>query len=183
MTAMRNSSLTAAIVASSSAVLPEPGEDIRLSASTPYPSKCARLCAAARSLASSRRLRTSTVAASFTRLAVTVQPQVSHMRHLERGFGDFELDAQQHHLVAAQQIGLPVAACAAEKAIGLGRAFGAATTAAQAQFGPLDSETRAIRRGSSAGQRIGRCQQLRLDAGQRPDRHVNRLYPRAAWTH
>ena len=45
MTAIRYRSRSATIVASSKAVLPAPGEDMRLIASTPCSSKCSRLCA------------------------------------------------------------------------------------------------------------------------------------------
>ena len=50
---------SARIVASSSEVLPAPGDDIRLSASTPCPSKCSRLCAATRSFSSRIAVMTS----------------------------------------------------------------------------------------------------------------------------
>jgi len=92
MTAMRSSPPSAAMVASSRAVLPEPGEDIRLTASTPCRSKCSRLCAACRSFSVSRPLSTvsaerpSAVRASAPSLCtrcslpgVMLQPQVSHI--------------------------------------------------------------------------------------------------------
>ena len=88
----KNLSPTASMVASSRLVLPDPGEDIRLTARMPRRSRCSRLCAASWSFSCSMFLRTSTDAPSegcsemgpffpVTRITpgVTEHPHSSHI--------------------------------------------------------------------------------------------------------
>src|SRR6056297_1923503 len=194
MTPTRSSPASAWMVASSSAVLPAPGDDIRLTASTPWPSKCSRLWAAWWSF-SLRRLRsTSTDLAPLAvrsnlppgRMrcwlpAVMLQPQVSHMSGVLRGgagvflldaAGAFEFEAGQQHLVAAHQPGSPVAAFAAQQPVGLGRGLGAADRAFYPDIGCLDEEFRFLGDGGAGGQWPGTAQQFGFDARERPDGEV-----------
>src|SRR3954468_69819 len=71
------SQLRAPAVASSTAVLPEPGEPMRLIAKTPASSKCSRLCRAVRSLPERIRSWISTGTSSES-----PHPQESHIGHL-----------------------------------------------------------------------------------------------------
>src|SRR5215831_16087055 len=174
--AMRSSPRKASAVASSSAVLPDPGADIRLIARTPCPSKCARLWRAVRSLAASRWSSTSTAVvpcamgarASFALPGVTLQPQVSHIAA--------QLHADEQQLVAARELGAPVAALAAQQAVGARSRFRAAGPAAHAHRRFIDIQLRAFGEGAGTGERVGAGQQARLDAGQRSDGEAYAAY-------
>src|SRR5512143_2009725 len=96
-------------VASSTAVLPAPGEPIRFTANTPVSTKCSRLCAAVRSLTDRIRSWTSTET-----LLGSPQPHVSHIGGPPLGLGDLHLDLLQHDLVARNQARGHVAARAAQ---------------------------------------------------------------------
>ena len=95
---------SARIVASSSAVLPAPGDDIRFIASTPWPSKCSRLCAATRSFSPRIAVITSMVsilpatpsgAASGARVAEgpSEHPQSRHIAVLLWTAEEFEVSS------------------------------------------------------------------------------------------
>ena len=121
MTAMRKSDLSASIVASSSAVLPAPGDDMRLKATDAVGVEMLRDCARRRD-----RWRRAGAADGFDRglslgnaivlVRDNVQPHVSHIAAPVRIFGNFEFDALQQHLVAGQQLGLPIATGLAQQA-------------------------------------------------------------------
>src|SRR3989344_7469355 len=193
MTAIRNSSLSASIVASSSSVFPDPGEDIRLSASTPWRSKCSRLCAASRSLALSRLFRTVTASwpCGFFRRArcslpgVILQLQVSHMVCSANGkrrgvrsevihdvvtshtllLTPYEFDAGQQHFVAADQPGMPISTGAADQLVRFGGGFRAAALAAHAYGQFFNHQLRGFRHAARGRQRKNLLKQIRLHAG------------------
>src|SRR5512143_2642874 len=130
ITAQMNSFFSAVSVASRSAVLPEPGEDIRLIARMPRRSKCSRLWPAWSSFFASRPLSTDTAVAPLaTGLnarcllpGARLEPQVSHIFFRDQGSGfrkqggrGFQFDAFQQQFVAGQDLGVPVAAGAADQ--------------------------------------------------------------------
>src|SRR6056297_287060 len=194
ITPMRSSPASAWMVASSSADLPAPGEDMRLTASTPWPSKCSRLWAAWWSFSLSSPRSTSTDSAPLAvrsnlppgRMrcwlpAVMLQPQVSHMSGVLRGgagvsvldaAGAFEFEPGQQHLVAAHQPGAPVAAFAAQQPVGLCRGLGAADRAFYPDIGRLDEEFRLLGDGGAGGQGPGAAQQFGFHARERADGEV-----------
>src|SRR6056297_2347924 len=198
ITPMRSSPASAWMVASSSADLPAPGEDMRLTASTPWPSKCSRLWPAWWSFSLSRPRSTSTDSAPLAvrsnlppgRMrcwlpAVMLQPQVSHMSGVLRGgagvprldgAGSFEFEACQQHLLAADHPGAPVAAFTAQQAVRFGVRLAAAHGAFYPDRGCIDKQFRFLGDGGAGGQRPGAAQQLRLDAGQRTDGEVDGGY-------
>jgi hypothetical protein len=91
------------------------------------------------------------------------------MSNLHCVFSRFKLDPQQQQFVTGHQFGVPIAASAAHQAVWHGYRLGAAAAAANAEFCLLDIKLGSFGRRSGAGDRVGVFEQLRVDAGERPD--------------
>src|SRR6266700_1040988 len=161
---------SARAVASSSAVLPEPGEPMTLSASTPAATKCWRRWAAWRSLcASSDAPRSMATRCEPVPALPAPQPQTSHIGHLQ-------LETLQDQRAPGAQLRVAITGVAAEWSLGHHR--GAAALARPVRALDLDGEhgarvaalvLAAVERGPK---------QADVDAGQLADAHHHQAHGR-----
>src|SRR5947199_9761219 len=160
------SQLRAPAVASRTAVLPEPGEPMRLIAKTPASSKCSRLCRAVRSLPERIRSWISTGTSS-----ASPHPQVSHIGYLH--FNLFQND-----LVPRRQP-------RPRPADGTLQGFSARDRPAAGGALPDRRHGAGLHRSALADRAlpedfIGGGQQLGIDAGELPQRNPDASYRRGA---